>query len=196
MVLPPIRNALLKGLTISFLCGMIGGPILAATATDDFDYDIVVRDDSKMSENILMEHNKERTRQGQSALQWDDTLAKDASAYAKILADTDRFEHSNPSKSGNAQGENLWMGSKRAYDWDDMVGMWLMERQNTKSGIFPAVSKTGDWSDVGHYTQIIWPETQKLGCGFAGNSKDEYLVCRYLPAGNVMGRHIKVNLGN
>jgi hypothetical protein len=49
------------------------------------------------------------------------------------------------------------------------------------------VSRTGDWSQVAHYTQIVWPATQRVGCATASNRSNDYLVCRYLPAGNVVG---------
>lgn len=178
------------------LCGAALGPLYAATIAEDFDYDVVARNESQMAENIINLHNVERTRQGYPALQWDNGLAHDASAYAKTLADQDRFEHADQSAGDDAQGENLWMGSKHAYDWEAMVAMWLDEGRNTKSGSFPNVAKTGDWSEVGHYTQMIWPETTKIGCGLGANRNDEYLVCRYYPAGNVIGQVLKVKMGN
>jgi hypothetical protein len=49
------------------------------------------------------------------------------------------------------------------------------------------VSRTGNWSDVGHYTQIVWPASQRVGCATASNRANDYLVCRYLPAGNIVG---------
>ncbi|PKP92679.1 MAG: SCP-like extracellular, partial [Alphaproteobacteria bacterium HGW-Alphaproteobacteria-15] len=39
-------------------------------------------------------------------------------------------------------------------------------------------------------TQIIWPETQEVGCATARNHRHEVLVCRYWPAGNVTGRRL------
>jgi uncharacterized protein YkwD len=178
------------------LCCAVVSPSCASTVADDFDYDVVQRDEADMVEKILSAHNAERARQGQSALQWDTKLARDASRYAQSLADEDRFEHAAQSMGDDAQGENLWMGSKSGYDWSDMVAMWLDEGQNTKSGTFPNVAKTGNWSEVGHYTQMIWPETKSIGCGLAANRKDEFLVCRYHPAGNVIGQVIKVKSGN
>jgi hypothetical protein len=57
-------------------------------------------------------------------------------------------------------------------------------------GVFPAVSRTGNWEDVGHYTQIVWPTTTRVGCAIASTSRTDYLVCRYSPAGNIDGRPI------
>jgi hypothetical protein len=40
---------------------------------------------------------------------------------------------------------------------------------------------------VAHYTQIVWPTTQRVGCATASNRSSDYLVCRYLPTGNLVG---------
>src|SRR3546814_16468334 len=52
----------------------------------------------------------------------------------------------------------------------------------------PKFITTGRWSDVGHYTQIIWHSTTDVGCAIAVSQSDEYLVCRYTTPGNVYGR--------
>ena len=52
---------------------------------------------------------------------------------------------------------------------------------------------------VGHYTQVVWKDTTKVGCGkaiskkytFFNNSKDvyyEWVVCRYSTPGNIIGK--------
>ncbi|MEO7654234.1 MAG: CAP domain-containing protein, partial [Sphingomicrobium sp.] len=45
---------------------------------------------------------------------------------------------------------------------------------------------TGDWSQCGHYTQMVWPTTTDIGCGYARGRFDA-LVCRYSPPGNKDG---------
>uniref|UniRef100_A0A171B052 Antigen-5-like protein n=1 Tax=Triatoma infestans TaxID=30076 RepID=A0A171B052_TRIIF len=52
-------------------------------------------------------------------------------------------------------------------------------------------------SETGHYTQLVWANTAKLGCGYSYYKQiDEdgvtawyagYLVCNYSPAGNYIG---------
>jgi len=39
-------------------------------------------------------------------------------------------------------------------------------------------------SGIGHFTQMVWKTTTKLGCGVSGS----YLTCRYHPQGNFIGR--------
>ena len=79
------------------------------------------------------------------------------------------------------------MGTRTAYSYAAMIGALVDERRHFRPGRFPAVSRTGNWSDVGHYTQIVWPTSQRVGCATAANHAHDYLVCRYLPAGNITG---------
>jgi hypothetical protein len=143
---------------------------------------------------LLEDHNRVRAEHGSASLKWNDALAKNAQKWAENLAKRDAFEHA-PRKSGaKAQGENLWMGTVGSYATSEMVGFWTDERVNTVSGVFPDVSKTGDWTDVGHFTQMIWPSTRELGCALASNAENDVLVCRYYPAGNLIGDTITLKI--
>jgi hypothetical protein len=132
---------------------------------------------------MLVSHNRARAEAGVEPLVWDWSLAADALQWARHLADADAFEHS----SQDGEGENLWMGTRGAYSPEEMVGSWVDEQKLYRAGVFPDVAKTGRWSDVGHYTQVIWHGTRKVGCAVAGNAENDVLVCRYSPPGNVMG---------
>ena len=69
-----------------------------------------------------------------------------------------------------------------------MVQLWGAEKQYFQYGIFPDVSITGNWMDVGHYTQIIWRNTTEVGCGSAnGTDGMNRFVCRYSSPGNYVG---------
>lgn len=37
---------------------------------------------------------------------------------------------------------------------------------------------------VGHYTQMVWENSTKIGCGYAQCDNIYYFVCNYAPAGN------------
>jgi Cysteine-rich secretory protein family len=136
---------------------------------------------------MMREHNLARHSAGLPSLIWDEALAADAAAYARTLATTRRFQHATRVAGKPVQGENLWVGTRSAFAYRDMTGAWIEERQDFVRGIFPDVSRTGSWHDVGHYTQMIWGGTRSVGCGLATNAENEVLVCRYFPAGNVMG---------
>jgi len=141
---------------------------------------------SDFSLRILSTRNAERAKFGLKPLVWNDKLAADALAYAKVLAASGEFAHSSAGVRGN-QGENLWVGTEGAFAIEEMTDHLLEERRNYRPGIFPAVSSTGRWEEVGHYTQIVWPKTREVGCALAQGQGQDWLVCRYFPAGNVVG---------
>ena len=136
---------------------------------------------------LLATHNAERKRLGIAGLAWNPQLAAQAANWAQNLASKGIFEHSK--NRGNV-GENLWMGTSGYYQPEAMIGAFVGERQYFRAGKFPDVSTTGNWSDVGHYTQLIWPGTKDVGCAKATGRGNDVLVCRYAPAGNVMGQQV------
>lgn len=69
-----------------------------------------------------------------------------------------------------------------------MIESFGNEKQYFVGGIFPDVSSTGDWQDVGHYTQVVWRDTTEVGCAIASANGNDILVCRYSPPGNVPGQ--------
>jgi uncharacterized protein YkwD len=135
---------------------------------------------------LLAAHNLERDRAGVARLRWSNKLAQDANAWAVLLAHKGRLEHASGDER-RGTGENLWIGSAGYYTAEDMIGGFLAERQKFRPGTFPQVSRTGNWADVGHYTQLIWPSTQEVGCAVAKGEANDVLVCRYAPAGNMIG---------
>ena len=82
------------------------------------------------------------------------------------------------------------MGSHGVFSVEAMVGGWASEKRWFAPGTFPSVSRTGNWMDVAHYTQMIWPATQRVGCALASTGRVDYLVCRYATAGNIDGRAV------
>jgi hypothetical protein len=136
---------------------------------------------------MLAGQNEARARLGLPPLAWNDSLAADARLYAEALARSGRFEHSPQPRGNPPQGENLWTGTRSAYTYGEMVGHWADEGRFYRPLPVPQSSTSGEFGDVGHYTQIVWRATRELGCAEASNRTDDYIVCRYLPAGNVLG---------
>jgi uncharacterized protein YkwD len=138
---------------------------------------------------MLAAHNVERARRGVPPLRWSPMLAAYAAIYARDLAQRGAFEHSaDASRPG--QGENLWEGTAGAWNSEQMIGDFIAERAAFRPGVFPQVAAQGDWSAVGHYTQVIWPTTREVGCAVARRGGLDWLVCRYAPAGNVYGSRV------
>ncbi|GGD63861.1 hypothetical protein GCM10010990_11660 [Croceicoccus mobilis] len=138
---------------------------------------------------LLETHNRERIRMGVPPLAWDPKLARDAQEWANVIARKQTLTHASR-MDRNGAGENLWVGVKGYYTAEEMIETFIDEKQYYRPGTFPKVSTTGQWADVGHYTQLIWRETEKVGCAVAPGGGQDWLVCRYYPAGNTMGRPV------
>ena len=137
------------------------------------------------SQEILDAHNGYRRAVAVPPLVWSDALARSARGWAEVLNENQQFAH-DPNNHG--QGENLWMGTAGTFTLAEMVDSWGEERRNFHDGTFPNVSTTGNWFDVGHYSQMVWRNTTSVGCAGATGSDGYYrLVCRYSPPGNVIG---------
>ena len=122
---------------------------------------------------------------GTAPLRWDHALAAEAGVWARELLDTGLWGH-DPARHGH--GENLWSGwGDRIWTPEEMVGEWTAEKRLYVRGVFPNVSRTGDWTAVGHYTQMVWSETTHVGCAIAARGNRSVLACRYSPPGNIRG---------
>jgi hypothetical protein len=144
---------------------------------------------SEFPARIVAAHNAERARVGMPPLSWDPALSVGAGIYAQQMAMTGMFQHSDR-HARRGIGENLWMGSHGAFSIETMVGGWSSEKRYFRAGVFPNNSTTGSWDDVGHYTQMIWPTTTRVGCAIASTPRIDYLVCHYSPAGNMDGHPV------
>ena len=96
------------------------------------------------------------------------------------------------------EGENIaWSNNGRGYLTPNPVDItipgagnagsidaWANEKANYD---YVANATTDNTKAVGHYTQMVWQKTTKVGCGKASGADGEYVVCRYSIAGNLVG---------
>ncbi|MDY6923590.1 MAG: CAP domain-containing protein [Pseudomonadota bacterium] len=135
---------------------------------------------------LLAAHNAERATVGTPPLRWADNLEAEARVWARELIGSNRFAH-DPALHGH--GENLWTGwGGRVWTPEEMVGEWIAEKADYRHEVFPNVSRTAAWSDVGHYTQLVWRDTTHVGCAVERRGDRSVLACRYAPPGNIDGR--------
>jgi len=161
----------------ALVCGLfLAGPLLTGA----------VGPGTNWRDRVLAAHNRERGEVGVPTLSWDNDLAVSARDWAGRLAATGEFRHA-PERLADPQGENLWAGTRGAYSIETMVDAWAREKRVFKMGRFPDNSTTGKVADVGHYTQLVWRDTTKVGCAIAAGSSEDFLVCRYSRAGNYRG---------
>ena len=155
-------------------------PCLAASA---------IEPPQTMAARILAMHNQERAAVGAPPMVWDETLAQSAASYGPTLASLRQLRHS-PRDTRPGQRETLAMGSSGHYDYQALTGFWINEKRHFVPGQFPNVSRTGNWEDVAHYTQMIWKGTTHVGCALQRGGDLDYLICRYSPPGNADGRPV------
>ena len=142
------------------------------------------------SPEYVENHNAWRAlHEGTDNLVYDADLAADAQAFAESCP----TGHNDPNQGDN--GENLyWAGSTVAPDtpYSAAVNTWYDE---IKDYAWPQTfgGQTSNGGVVGHFTQVVWKETTKIGCGKhtgCTNMFEGYInsavVCRYYPRGNFM----------
>ncbi|OLN96163.1 Pathogenesis-related protein PR-1 type [Colletotrichum chlorophyti] len=125
-------------------------------------------------------HNAARSDVGVPALEWDDSLASAAQEWATHLLSTGSLVHSQVS----GQGENLYMQSNSDSPYKNAADAWISE----KSDYHGETISQSNYMGFGHYTQIVWKSTTKVGMAVATNSKGTFVVARYSPPGNYIGQ--------
>ncbi|XP_068218381.1 uncharacterized protein [Palaemon carinicauda] len=156
---------------------------------------------------ILAQHNQLRSRvamgqEGRGApgpqpqasnmrlLEWDDELALVAQSHA----DQCIFEHEcsdcrRVSRFG--VGQNLFISFQSNFDnriqWGRAIKAWYDEVAEFSPG---AIQPFQFSTPVGHYTQMMWWNTYKVGCGYTmfkdGSWWKKLYTCNYGPGGNII----------
>jgi Cysteine-rich secretory protein family len=145
---------------------------------------------SPLNERILYMHNQERQLVHAQPLKWNFKLEWDAIAYADHIAETHQLIHA-PREGRGIERENL---QQTMIGWgpDRMLHDWIGEKRDFVAGYYPNVARDGNWMNVSHYTQMIWPTTTDMGCGYAEGGGFGWLVCRYSPGGNKDGKPVGI----
>lgn len=124
-------------------------------------------------------------------LTWSPELAATAQAWAERLASTGcGLMHST-----NGYGENLFWQRGGSPSAADVVQGWYDEVECYTFGPFlegdacdPVCIAAQNSNGCGHYTQVVWRDTERLGCGMATcSSGAEIWACNYDPPGNYLG---------
>ena len=132
-------------------------------------------------------HAKVRADVGVSPLKWSGKLAIYAQRWADHLAYMDcKMKHRPHSgKWKKEHGENLFTGTAGYYGVADAVAAWESENKYYKGDAL----NSSNWYDSGHYTQVVWKNSQRIGCAKAECSNGRIIVvCNYDPPGNVIGQ--------
>ncbi|XP_037310582.2 cysteine-rich venom protein, partial [Pungitius pungitius] len=108
--------------------------------------------------------------------------SQEVAASAQAWVDQCILGHGNPSTrtlNGYEMGENLFYSSS-PNSWTAVVTAWHNEVSNY---LYPNGSSNG--KTVGHYTQVVWNSSYKVGCGMTLCPNNIYFyACHYFRAGN------------
>ncbi len=131
---------------------------------------------------ILEAHNRDRAKHCAKPLTWSKELATEAEHWAAHLR---KLGCKTLQHSDTKHGENLAAGTLGYLHPQKVVDGWYAEisQYDYKKHTFS--------EEAGHFTQLVWADTQRLGCATARCSDFEVWVCEYDPPGNVYGKFEK-----
>ncbi|BFZ03602.1 hypothetical protein BsWGS_06641 [Bradybaena similaris] len=143
-----------------------------------------------LKKEIVAQHNELRSNVipmpvNMLKMTWDEELAMVAQGWtdACVMDATERFKHDTlrflPGRF--SVGQNLGYGQN---SFKELIEAWYGEKPDYD----PSFGKdaSGILDMVGHYTQMVWASTNKIGCGFTQCNRRKFYVCNYAPAGNVV----------
>ncbi|KAJ3415564.1 hypothetical protein HDV05_004615 [Chytridiales sp. JEL 0842] len=138
----------------------------------------------------LEAHNAERALYNLPTLSWSPLLSTSASGIAEALVEQGCSIHN----SELPLGENIWAFSSNykphdsAWSVERAVRDWIRGNGREREGYNPLEASYGHWS------QIVWRDSERVGCGKAGRLNGEgvfcgVVVCHYDPRGNFEGEN-------
>ncbi|XP_026440521.1 pathogenesis-related protein 1C-like [Papaver somniferum] len=131
----------------------------------------------------LFAHNWIRAQKWEMPLIWDSQLEKYARSWAIQRKSDCNLRHSFP--EGNFKlGENIYWGSGTTWEPMDAVNAWAGEEKFYSY----ATNTCQAGKECGHYTQIVWRNTRRIGCARVEcDDGDVFMNCNYGPPGNIIG---------
>jgi uncharacterized protein YkwD len=144
-----------------------------------------------LQNTALSKHNGYRATHHSGSASLSKSLNSSAQAWANQIASSGNFAHS----TGSGNGENLYA----SYTTKSSIAADTLANSAVKSWYDEVLkynyANPGFSADTGHFTQVVWKSSTKVGCGAAQGTATIkgtrynafYVVCQYSPAGNVQG---------
>ena len=134
---------------------------------------------------LLGEHNRVRNHVGVGPLKWSEKISAYSEEWAKHLAESGCTLKHRPTSGKWKQkyGENLFMGTAGFFGVLHTVTTWESEKKVYRYGPLKEKSRISS----GHYTQVVWKETKRVGCAKSICNGNVIVVCNYDPTGNIVG---------
>jgi hypothetical protein len=123
---------------------------------------------------------------------WDAILADSVYDYAVKCQGSSGLLSHNANRSTDYQalggsgyvGENIYGSSGNGATPDDAMTLWMSEASSYDYA-------TNDLSAAGHYTQVVWRASVRIGCAIVDCPALTYhntVICDYAPGGNISGQ--------
>ncbi|XP_015759476.1 PREDICTED: uncharacterized protein LOC107338757 [Acropora digitifera] len=144
----------------------------------------------KFGKEALDAHNRFRSLHQTPPLKWSRALEKDAESWAKQLAKEGQLRQGETD-----DGESIYAVTGKS----DVFGGEVVDRWYAEVDKYD-FRNPGFKSGTGHFTQIVWQETNEMGMAKVKDSKGKIIVvARYSPPGNVINHfqeNVKPKLGS
>jgi uncharacterized protein YkwD len=130
-----------------------------------------------MARAIVAAHDARRAEHCAAPIAYSTELAQVAQAWASSIASHGcALQHSS-----GPYGENLAAGTAGTLSPEQVVEMWYSEsaRYRYRNARFSM--------QTGHFTQVVWAGTARVGCGTTTCNGMDVFVCNYDPPGNIEG---------
>ncbi|CAI9738089.1 wall PRY3-like isoform X2 [Octopus vulgaris] len=135
------------------------------------------------SKDCLETHNKYRHQHHSPPLQLSEQLSKLAQKWAESIAKESYISYSSQLYKGQQIGQNIvfrWTKQGTGFSGSEVTDLWYSQVKNFD------FSHYKHRMDTGHFTQLVWKNSQYIGIGKAGNSVGAVaVVVFYFPAGNI-----------
>jgi len=153
-----------------------------------------------INEDMLKQHNDYRAKHNAGPLSIDQNLMAKAQDWADNLAARDAFEHTDSADltlNNVCVGENIYMSSGGEDSAIDATRSWYCEVDD----YYGTINKWQSSPAIGHFTQVVWKDSQRVGFGIAtGSDGMTRVVAQYQPCGNMNfnmgGAEANVDMGD
>ena len=108
--------------------------------------------------------------------EWANSMAQEKKMYHSTGDYGENLAYAASTKVRPGQKESYIRASK---SWYGEIKDWSFKESKSTGGV------------TGHFTQLVWKESQQLNCAYSEFQKDQfnayYVVCQYFPRGNFGG---------
>ncbi|XP_041453914.1 uncharacterized protein LOC121407062 isoform X1 [Lytechinus variegatus] len=120
---------------------------------------------------------------------WSDSLARAAQAWSENCT----WGHGPAGVVTVQYGQNVWLD--KVATSGNLVGITATRGWFEESSFYDYATNGCTGEQCGHYTQLMWASSRKVGCGRhycprvtgAGDARAWFITCNYYPPGNYIG---------